>query len=219
MHGNKAATKPIMLLMHKAILIIFLLVVCARAFCQDTIFIKVLFLYGSKPAKGYESVERKWFGGMLGGHAGIEVAPDSVLSFFPHGKFRWFAKKHDLHSRYLVHTEKQFFQIFRTNADSVKKAIVIIPVTAAQAQMLDSIKHAYLTQTPYDYALIGMRCGAATYEMLSQLGILKKYNYRKTYTKIFYPKKLRHRLFAVAKEKGWAIIRQDGSKKRKWERD
>jgi len=78
---------------------------------------------------------------------------------------------------------------------------------------------AYLKQTPYDYALFGMRCGAATYEILGQLNILPAYSYRKTYKKIFYPKKLRKRLFKKANNNSWTIERRAGSGKRKWEKD
>jgi len=187
--------------------------------CNDTAYIKVLFLYGSKPAKGFKQQEPKWFGGMLGGHAGIEGAQDSVLSFVPNGKFHWVAKKSKLHSRYIIDTEKEFWQILGGHEDSVKKAIVVIPLTTAQKQKFDSIQQAYLQNTPYDYALIGMRCGAAAYDILAQLDVLKQYGYKKTYSKIFYPQKLRKRLFALAEKNSWAIIRHAGSSRRKWEGD
>lgn len=187
--------------------------------CGDTAYIKVLFLYGSKPAKGFKQEEPKWFGGMLGGHAGIEGAQDSVLSFVPNGKFHWVAKKGNLHSSYIVSSESGFWQILGCHEDSVKKAIVVIPVTTAQKQKFDSVQQAYLQNTPYDYAFIGMRCGAAAYDILAQLNILKPYSYTRTYSKIFYPEKLRSRLFSIAQQNGWAIIRQQGSSRRKWEKD
>jgi hypothetical protein len=64
-----------------------------------------------------------------------------------------------------------------------------------------------------------MRCGAAAYDILGQLDVLTSYSYRKTYRKIFYPKKLRKRLFKKAKEYAWKVVRQDSSIKRKWEKD
>jgi len=200
------------------VLVTFMVLPCI-ARCSDTAHIKVLFLYGSKPAKGFKHQEPKWFGGMLGGHAGIEGAQDSVLSFVPHGKFHWVAKKGNLHSRYIVSTEAGFWQILGGDADSVKKAVVVIPVTIAQKQKFDSIQQAYLQNAPYDYALIGMRCGAATYDILARLDILKQYDYKRTYSKIIYPEKLRRRLFALAQQNGWPIIRQGGSSRRKWEED
>jgi len=187
-------------------------------YAQDSGFIKVLFLYGSKPAKQYRNVEPKWFGGMLGGHVGIEGDSNSVFNFNPHGKYHLFASKKHLHSIYSENTDAQFWNIFGGTPDSVKEAIVIIPVTKSQRQVFDSIKTAYLQNTPYDYAFLGMRCAAAAYDILAHMGIVKKYCRTKTFLKIFYPAKLRHRLFAEAEKNGWEIIRQPGSVKRKWER-
>jgi len=105
------------------------------------------------------------------------------------------------------------------NPSSVKKAIVYIPNTSKQKLKFDSITLAYLSQPPYDYALIGMRCGAAAYDILGQLNILTNYSYTQTYRKIFYSKRLRKRLFKKATKKGWKIVKQEGSNKRKWEQD
>jgi hypothetical protein len=188
-------------------------------YSQDSLFLKVHFLYGSKPLKKYKDTESKWFGGILGGHVGIEGERDKILNFLRKGKFHWFAKKDNRHSMYREHASRNFYSIFRTDPDSVKSAIVYIPVTVQQKQQFDSITKCYLQQTPYDYAFIGMRCGAAAYDILGQLGVLKKYSISKTYKKIFYPKKLRKRLLKKAKENNWTIVRQDGSIRRKWERD
>jgi hypothetical protein len=189
------------------------------SYSQDTPFLKVHFLYGSKPLKKYKDTERKWFGGVLGGHVGIEGDSGKILNFLRKGKVHWFAKKDNKHSVYREHAVSSFYAIFRYNPDSVKKAIVYIPVTLQQKQRFDSIAIAYLKQTPYDYAFFGMRCGAAAYDILGQLAILPKYSHCKTYKKIFYPKKLRKRLLKKAKENHWKVERQEGSMKRKWERD
>jgi hypothetical protein len=188
-------------------------------FSQDTSFLKVHFLYGSKPLKKYKDTEQKWFGGVLGGHAGIESENDKVVNFLPRGKFHWFAKKNNKHSMYAEHTVNNFCGILGSDYNSVKSAIVYLPVTKQQKEKFDSIASVYLKQPPYDYALFGMRCGAASYEILGQLGIVPNYSYRRTYRKIFYPKKLRKRLFKKAEENGWTILRQEGSYKRKWEKD
>ncbi len=156
---------------------------------------------------------------MFGGHVGIESDSDKVVSFLPRGKFHLFAKKQNRHSTYAIHSVNNFYAILGGNADSVKKTMVYIPITQQQKQAFDSITTVYLKQTPYDYALIGMRCGAAAYDILEQLNILPHYGYRKTYWKIFYPKKLRKRLFTKAKQNGWRIVRTVGSIKRKWEKD
>jgi hypothetical protein len=155
----------------------------------------------------------------MGGHAGIEGDSNRIVNFLPSGKFHWFSKKNNRHSRYAVHSADNFYAILGGNPDSVKKAIVYIPVSIQQKQRFDSIASGYLKQTPYDYAFWGMRCGAAAYDILGQLGIVPAYNYSRTYKKIFYPKKLRKRLFRKARENNWMVIRQDGSGRRIWEKD
>ena len=141
------------------------------------------------------------------------------VNFLPNGKFHWFAKKDDRHSLYAVHSVNSFYEILGGEAENVKSAIVYIPVTLQQKQKFDSIAAAYLEQTPYDYALFGMRCGAAAYEILGQLNILTDYSIKITSRKIFYPKKLRKRLLRLAERNGWTVINQDGSERRKWEKD
>lgn len=156
---------------------------------------------------------------MLGGHVGIEGDSNKILNFVPTGKFHWFPKKGNRHSSYAIHSVDNFYAILGGNPDSVKKAVVYVPVTREQKLLFDSITAAYMNNAPYDYALFGMRCGAAAYEILGQLNILPNYSYGKTCKKIFYPKKLRKRLFKKARANGWEIIQQQGSVKRKWEKD
>lgn len=189
------------------------------AYAGDTVFLKVHFLYGSRPLKEYQDTEKKWFGGILGGHVGIEGDSNRIINFLPSGSFHVFKKESNRHSTYAVHNESSFYAILGGDPDSVKKAIIYVPVTTQQKQQFDSISAAYLAQTPYDYALFGMRCGAASYEILGQLAILKSYPRKKTAKKIFYPRKLRKRLLKKAVSNGWTIERQEGSPKRKWEKD
>jgi hypothetical protein len=189
------------------------------ACASDTTFLKVHFLYGSKPLKQYAASEPKWFGGILGGHVGIEGDSNQILNFLPQGAFHVFKKENNRHSTYAEHNEPGFYSILGGNPDSVKKAIIYVPISARQKQQFDSIAKAYLQQTPYDYALVGMRCGSASYEILGQLGILQSYPRKKTALKIFYPKKLRKRLLKKARGNGWTVVRQEGSHKRKWEKD
>jgi hypothetical protein len=208
---------------------LYLLIICIcvalRSNAQDnqlahqTNYIKVHFLYGSKPLPQYKDSERKWFGGVLGGHVGIEGDSGRILNFRHQGSFHVFANKNNRHSLYEEHSFKGFYSIFGGSADSTKKVIVTIPVTAEQKQLFDSLSASYLKETPYDYALMGMRCGAATYEILGQLGIMPEYSYRKTYMKIFYPQRLRRRLLEKAEKNNWIIERFDGSTRRKWEKD
>jgi hypothetical protein len=180
--------------------------------------IKVHFLYGSRPYSKYKKMERKWFGGILGGHVGIETDSGHILNFRSKGNFHVFTSNKNMHSRFDDHNYTDFYSLFGSDPDSVKWAIVTIPVTKSQKEKLDSLSALYLKKTPYDYALIGMRCGAAAYEILSYLGIMKNYSHQKTYWKIFYPQKLRRRLLEKAIENKWPIERQEGTLRRKWEK-
>jgi hypothetical protein len=201
------------------ILLVFYLLTPFHSAGQDSLHIKVHFLYGSKPKKEFKDSERKWFGGKLGGHVGIEYEPDQIVDFVRSGEFHWFAKKNKRHSRFALRSSSAFWGIFRYPADSVKKASVIIPIARKDKITLDSLIKTYSAQTPYDYAFFGMRCGSATYDILSQLGIFKPYSVPKTSRKIFYPKKLRKRLFAKAEIHQWRIVNEPGTNRRKWERD
>ncbi len=172
-----------------------------------------------KAIKKYKDTEQKWFGGVLGGHVGIEADSDKVVNFLPGGKFHCFAKKNNKHSSFAVHTVTNFHEILGGKPEAVKKAIMFIPVTIQQKQKFGSIASVYFKNTPCEYALMGMRCGAAAHDMLAQLDILTSNSQRKTYRKIFYPKKLRKRLLKKASINGWKVVRQKGSNKRKWEKD
>jgi len=197
----------------------FCCILAGEVLSQDTTFLKVHFLYGSRPKREFQSTERKWFGGKLGGHVGVEADADRIVNFMRSGKFHWFSKRRLRHSRYVAHSTERFYSIFRYDSDSVKKAIVYVPITSSQKQKFDSITSAYMTETPYDYAFFGMRCGAATYEILAQLDILRPYSQGKTVRRIFYPRRLRKRIFRIAGENGWRVEMAGGSTTRWWERD
>jgi hypothetical protein len=79
--------------------------------------------------KEYKETEQKWFGGVLGGHVGIEGDSNRIVNFLPNGKFHWFAKKKNRHSTYAVHSVDNFYKILDGNSDSVKKVIFYIPIT------------------------------------------------------------------------------------------
>jgi hypothetical protein len=189
------------------------------SYSQDSLFIRVHFLYGSKPKKQFKNSEKKWFGGMLGGHVGIEYGANRFYSFEGRGKQHLFGKRKNKHSVYRRIDSTTFWDMMGTPGDSVKKLSIFLPVNEAQAHNFDSITRSYLAETPYDYAVFGMRCGASTYEILAQLGILKSYSHFRTYMKIFYPRRLRKRLIAKADSNKWTMIRKEGTQRRKWEKD
>lgn len=200
-------------------LAIFVLLCCCSVIYaqQDSALLKVHFLYGSKPRKEYRDTESKWFGGVLGGHVGIEGDSNSIVSFFHEGNVHVFAKKKKRHSEYKDQNERDFYAVLGETGDSVKSAVVYIPVSMKQKQEFDSLAAAYLKLTPYDYAFFGMRCAAAAHDILGKIDVMTNYNYQTTWRKIFYPKKLRKRLFKKAGENGWFITTQQGSGKRKWD--
>lgn len=203
-------------------LTLLILVLCCQSFtalAQDSTTIKVLFLYGSKTKKEFKDVEYEWFGGILGGHVGIQLDSNTVIDFVPSGPFHKIAHKTDLSSDFVTHDPDNFFTLFGSPTDSVKHLIVTIPISGKQKAQLDSIAANYLENTPYDYAFLGMRSGAAAYDILSQIGIVKDSGYHRTYLKIFYPKKLRKRLIKKAAKHKWHLYSQEGGKRRKWERD
>jgi hypothetical protein len=187
-----------------------------NAHAQDSI--KLHFIYGSRPLKKYNDTEKKWFGGILGGHVGIEGDSGTFYSFEIIGKNKIFNGKKN-NSAYKIETADEFWSVMKTKEDSIKKTTVVLPVTSQQKQKFDSITSAYAKEVPYCYAVFGMRCGASTYEILAQMGILPQYSHFKTYMKIFYPRRLRKRLLAKAEQNNWNVIRKEGTPKRKWERD
>lgn len=186
--------------------------------------VRVLFIYGSYPAKGYKKTERKWFGGIYGGHVGLEIARDSVLSFrsteypchfFPHRRFS---------STWEIKTLYRMWETFPPHnykVEELKRVVFTIPVTKTQKYKIDSLAVRYLQKTPYDYATAGMRCASATYEVLAKAGLFKEYG-SSTWWKILTPKDLRTILFKKArspKGEGWKIYQYPGSKRRIWEDD
>ncbi len=189
-----------------------------QSYSQDASFIKVQFIYGSRPLKKFKDTEKKWFGGILGGHVGIESDSGKFYSFEKNGRNKIFNSKPN-NSIYKIETAEEFWNIMKTDEDSIKTTTIIIPVTYQQKQKLDSIALAYSKKVPYCYSVFGMRCGASTYDILAQTGLLPHYSHFKTYMKIFYPRRLRKRLLAEAKKNNWTIIRKEGTPKRKWEKD
>lgn len=200
-------------------LLIALLFVAIPSTARDSTIIKVHFLYGSKPKNQYKNTEQKWFGGTLGGHVGIEITHNRIVSFNPAGKFHWVAHKQNKHGAFLIHDSIQFYSLFGGKPDRVKKMVIHIPVSFAQALLLDSLTKEYLLNTPYGYAFLGMRCGAAAYHLLSHIDIIPSKQPSIIQWKIFYPRKLRKRLLKLSEKHHWPVERQQGSNTRKWEQD
>ncbi|MCE3228904.1 MAG: hypothetical protein K0S32_3455 [Bacteroidetes bacterium] len=186
---------------------------------SDSVDIRVHFLHGSKPKKKYRFEEDRWFGGVLGGHAGIEYEPNKIVNFQPKSRFHIFHKKGIINSKFSIHDTLSFYEILGGKHNQVKKTIITIRISAKQKLKLDSVVKAYTERSPYDYAFFGMRCGAAAYDILAQIGVVYKYSYGKTWRKIFYPRKLRRKLEWFSKICGHKVRKVEGSTKRIWEED
>lgn len=176
--------------------------------------LKVLFRYGSRPAHGYEKVEHTDVGGIHGGHVCLGI--DSVVIGFdsPPGIHIFPTKKNS--KGVYIHEEEQDFM---KDTLTKKYAIIEIPITHEQYQHLNAILTSYLNTSPYDYAFFGMRCASATYDVLSQIGIMEQKSYLGNVFSNFYPRLLRSKVLRLAKENNYKVIRLKGRKSREWEKD
>jgi hypothetical protein len=193
----------------KCILFILLCCYCLALRAQDSI--KLNFLYGSKPAKGYKKSEAKHFGGLKGGHVNIE-ANGRVLDFLP-GNCPIFPQNKKPTGGYYINSHISW------DTSITKCMSITIPVTALQLRQLENLFDSFSKKTPYDYAVFGMRCAAASYDVLSKTGLVKKMSQQKNIVKHFYPKLLRKRMLRWAATHHYPVIVHDGRPSRKWESD
>lgn len=186
---------------------------------QENNYINVHFIHGSKPRKAFKHEEQKWRGGIWGGHVGIEIDTDRVIDFKPQGNFHWVAHPNKHNSIFTIYTQDGFWAYFGIQREDLERTTIQIPVSQQQKAMLDSITISYIAQCPYDYAFIGMRCASASYDILMQAGITKKYARIWYCSKYFYPKKLRKYLLQKARVNHWVVISHTGNERRKWDKD
>src|SRR5579859_4499231 len=137
--------------------------------------VRILCLYGSVPAQGFEGREPMYgpnnlfnrIAKMHGGHVAIEYAPDKALSFQPlhytgiarSGHLTNRANPKNFNSCFRIYTERRAWTVlgnYYNNPDSLRRATFVIPITVTQKKRLDSIAQAYVRQTPYDYSFLGM---------------------------------------------------------------
>jgi hypothetical protein len=199
------------------ILTYFFLFATAQLFAQDSSplhYIKVHFLYGSKPKKEHKDTEKPWFGGLHGGHASIETGRE-VIGFGPAGGFHIFARRKNFKSGFIT----EDLQRWERDSAGAQYVSVIIPLTPVQYEKLGTIHSSYLEKPPYDYAFFGMRCAAATYDILSQVGIIKPKGKFFKAARYFYPKLLRKKMLKLAKKRGYEVVSHPGKPTRKWEKD
>jgi hypothetical protein len=176
--------------------------------------IAVHFLYGSKPAKGYKGEEKKWFGGIKGGHVTIETG-DSIIGFQPKGNCHVFGKKEKGNGYFSAKQKANWLK----DTVSLKYATVLIPLDEARYLKLKSTVDNYLQKSPYDYAVFGMRCAAATYDVLEDAGIVKQRSRMGKWVSFFYPQLLRRRLLKIADNNNYTVIKTGGRQSRVWEKE
>ncbi len=173
--------------------------------------IKLHFLYGSVPARGFKKSEPKLFGGIKGGHVNIE-AKGRVLDFMP-GNCPILPENNNPTGGFRLNSSLYW------DTACCKWVTICIPVTSHQMQQLQAIFDTYSVKTPYDYAVFGMRCAAASYDVLSEIGLVKKVTNQQNIVKNFYPKLLRKRMLNWARKNNYTVIYHEGRASRKWEMD
>ncbi|HJS54933.1 MAG TPA: hypothetical protein VJ765_10325 [Chitinophagaceae bacterium] len=173
--------------------------------------IKINFLYGSRPAKGYHKQESRRFGGIKGGHVNIEAA-GRVLDFTP-GKNPLFPNNKNPSGGFSINDSINW------NSKTDKWTTIIVPVSEKQFTELQKLFDSVAAKTPYDYAIFGMRCAAASYDVLSKIGLFEEYPNTKNVVAHFYPKLLRKKVLKWANKNNYAVISNEGRSSRKWESD
>ena len=198
----------------KNLLLLFVsIVLFLPVYAQDTLYATVHVIYGSKPkAPG----ETSWFGGKLGGHVGLEIAPDRVIHFNPAGQVKAFRRKSSP-GNFVESTVEGFYCTF--GCDTVKTLQVHIPITTAGSDSLAVISNRFLEQAPYPYAFFGMRCAAACYHLLSVASVFPEKSEGKMLRRFFYPRRLRKFVLKEAKRQHWTVIQTQGTQRRKWDHD
>jgi hypothetical protein len=174
--------------------------------------IRLNFLYGSVPAIGHKKSEPKWFGGLKGGHVNIE-AKGRVLDFKPFGNCPIVPNQKKPTGGFVINRNVHW------DTSSTKWISISIPVTSAQMRELDSLFDNYSQKTPYDYAVFGMRCAAASYDVLSDIGLMKPLSNKNNIINHFYPKLLRKKMLKWAQKNNYPIRYHEGRSTRKWEND
>ena len=177
-------------------------------------YITVHFLYGSAPAKGFGKIEKKKFGGKKGGHVSIE-AGDSIIGFQPKGTCHIIGEKKNANG-YFKTVPKN---IWAADTVAAKYTSIIIAVNEEQYACVKNTCDGYLQKAPYDYAFFGMRCAAASYDVLENTGLVKKRSHFSKWATFFYPQLLRRQLLKLAVKNNYAVVKHGGRVSRIWEKE
>jgi len=184
------------------------------SFAQEPHLLKVFFRYGSIPEIGYEYIEYEEVGGLQGGHVSFGI--DSLEIGFTNDKIiHLFARKDCIKGVFYW----EYLKDFEDQVSDKKYITFLIPITEEQYIRLRTILLAYIDNSPYDYAFFGMRCASATFDVLSQIGLLEPKTRAENIISNFYPKLLRRKMFQLARQHGYTVVRVKGRKTRIWEND
>jgi hypothetical protein len=167
-----------------------------------------------------------------GGHVTVAYARDRALSFQPvhydgpGGAGHVFSRsgRKNFNSCFRIYSETRSWNVlgnYYNNIDSLRRAVFIIPVTAAQKSTLDSLAKAYTAATPYDSAFFGMRCASASYQFLATAGLVTEYR-SNIWWHVFTTRDFRDALYKEYlrnRDKGWRLETSKGSVSRQWEKD
>jgi hypothetical protein len=184
-------------------------------FSNDSLFVKVHFVYGSKPKSAFKKTEAKQFGGIHGGHVYLELENKIISYGTNNGKWHIFPHKSKSAGKYRIDIDLKW----HGDTSKLKITTIVIPITEEQSLKFKETEKIYFEKTPYDYAFLGMRCAAGAYDFLSQSDVCKHKSRLAIVLRNFYPKRLRVKLLKLAKKENWLILKQEGRKSRKWERD
>jgi hypothetical protein len=189
-----------------------LLCLCKITHAQNQYVIKVFFYYGSKPAKGFEKIEKREFGGFHGGHVSFGI-DTSEVSFHHVNGFHIFPHHSNLRGTY----ERVSIRDFMKDTASEKYTTFLIPLDSIGYHDLEQTVTRYIAKTPYDYAFFGMRCASAAYDLLSIAKVFKPKSRFGIIWSNFYPRLLRRQCFKLAAQNHFQVIAQPGRKSRIWE--
>lgn len=183
-----------------------------RTFVENTLIIH--FIYGSKPKKEFKNVEEKIPGGLLGGHIFIQCG-EYYYGFESINR----KKIHLLPGKLFnsVFTKEHISSLSR-NHNHEKMMSIELPVNPSTLSRITASVESYHRETPYDYAVLGMRCASSTYRLLSEAGFFPPASNLKSMILIPYPAVLRKKVLRIAESNCYKIKTQPGSSRRIWEK-
>lgn len=177
--------------------------------------ITINYKFGSVPKKGFEKIEEKRAGGMLGGH--ITCTIDGYVYGFTDensGEDTHIFPDRDNPNGYW---EKITLQNWQKAMATEQYMLIVIPITIKQKIYLIRTLTAYIKKSPYDYSFFGMRCMSAMYDILADAGILPQVADSVVWVKYFYPKPFGIDMKELAKKNRWKVTYHKGRSTRTWD--